>query len=103
MRRHAITVAVVIFLGFFLFAGLSAQDAAPDGPSDGVAQWRHLAMQTYAAAAGHMKMPLAYLPIEYARFTSGYFPSSILAVSVFRALTDSRAALSPSASSGWEP
>jgi hypothetical protein len=36
----------VICLGFFLFAGLSAQDADPDAPSDGVAQWQHLAMQT---------------------------------------------------------
>ena len=46
MRKHAITVAVVICLGFFLFAGLSAQDADPDGPADGVVQWQHLAMPT---------------------------------------------------------
>jgi hypothetical protein len=46
MRRHALTIAIVICLAFFWFAGLSAKDGDADGPGDGAVQWEHLAMPT---------------------------------------------------------
>jgi hypothetical protein len=58
-----------------------------------------LAVAELVRVRGQKSHDFCYLLIEYARLASPYFSSSILAASAFKASTDTRAALSRSASS----